>query len=160
MESGIQRLSVICYQIKQLLVITDQRDEHPKIVRKLVKRALRTIQELDRSTNVADVASIKGVVHELWFWLDKWWTTFQGLLEKTTQSMITFINEDEYKPAIIYDDICTIVDMFPFQTSVRSPIKPKVASPVSGKDFIRRKHIYLSTLYVNSYSKPRGQVIT
>ena len=62
METGIQRLSVICYQIKQLLVITDQRDEHPKIVRKLVKRALRTIQELDRSTNVADVASIKGVV--------------------------------------------------------------------------------------------------
>ena len=78
METGIQRLSVICYQIKQLLVITDQRDEHPKIVRKLVKRALRTIQELDRSTSGADVASIKGVVHKVFcdhfLYLQDYWT--------------------------------------------------------------------------------------
>ena len=65
MESGIgKRLSVVCYQIKQLLVINEQLDERPKIVRKLVKRALRTIQELGRSTSVSDVTRVKGVVHE------------------------------------------------------------------------------------------------
>ena len=57
---------------------------------------------------------------------------YQGLLAKATHSMITFINEDQYKPAIIYDDICTIGDMFPFQPPVRSPVKPKMTPLVSG----------------------------
>ena len=57
---------------------------------------------------------------------------YQGVLAKATHSMITFINEDQYKPAIIYDDICTIGDMFPFQPPVQSPVKPKMTPFVSG----------------------------
>merc|ERR1711892_647520 len=111
--TAIQRLSLICHQIEQLIAHPGQVPDQPRIVRKLVKRSLRSIQELDRSTSNTDLSTIKSG------------------LAKATQSMIVFINEAEYTPGIIYDDICALVRLL---TSWKAPtpiVVPATAPLVS-----------------------------
>ena len=112
--TAIPRLSMICHQIEQLIAHPGQVPDQPRIVRKLVKRALRSIQELDRSTSNTDLSSIKSG------------------LAKATQSMIVFINEAEYTPGIIYDDMCALVRLLT-SWKVQTPIVvPATAPLVSG----------------------------
>merc|ERR1711892_305647 len=109
--TAIQRLSLICHQIEQLIAHPGQVPDQPRIVRKLVKRALRSIQELDRSTSNTDLSSIKSG------------------LAKATQSMIVFINEAEYTPGIIYDDMCALVRLLT-SWKVQTPIVVPATAPL------------------------------
>merc|ERR1711892_1207931 len=109
--TAIQRLSLICHQIEQLIAHPGQVPDQPRIVRKLVKRSLRSIQELDRSTSNTDLSSIKSG------------------LAKATQSMIVFINEAEYTPGIIYDDMCALVRLLT-SWKVPTPIVVPATAPL------------------------------
>ena len=112
--TAIQRLSLICHQIEQLIAHPGQVPDQPRIVRKLVKRSLRSIQELDRSTSNTDLSTIKSG------------------LAKATQSMIVFINEAEYTPGIIYDDICALVRLLASWKAPTPIVVPATAPLVSG----------------------------
>ena len=112
--TAIQRLSMICHQIEQLVAHPGQVPDQPRIVRKLVKRALRSIQELDRSSSSTDLSTVK-----------------DGLA-KATQSMIVFIHDGEYTPGIIYDDICALVRQLVSWKVPASIAMPTTAPLVSG----------------------------
>ena len=122
--TAIQRLSMICNQIEQFVAHPGQVPDQPRIVRKLVKRALRSIQELDRSTSNTDLSTIK-----------------DGLA-KATQSMILFINDAEYAPGLIYDDICALVRLLA-NWQMPAPLVLSTQAPlVSGFDLFNVRNIH------------------
>ena len=89
-------------------------EDHQKVVRKLVKRALRTIQEIDKTTNLGENVTIRTI------------------MTKATENMIGFINQPDYSPALIFDDVCRLLDFFPMTQAqpVYSPPKPTINTPM------------------------------